>query len=98
MKNYVDAKKAFAAMKMNEYQITYLAYNLMNKAPLDLEAVKSILDVALEQHPNSSIVYSRWGDYFLKRNDKQNAIKNYQRAIELDPSDENSKELLKSLL
>jgi CubicO group peptidase (beta-lactamase class C family) len=98
MKNYVDAKKAFAAMKMNEYQITYLAYNLMNKAPLDLVAVKSILDVALEQHPNSSIVYSRWGDYFLKRNDKQNAIKNYQRAIELDPSDENSKELLKSLL
>jgi len=70
----------------------------MNKKPLDMLAVKTILDIALEQHPNSSIVFSRWGDYFLKLNDKQNAIKNYQRAIELDPGDEISKELLKSLL
>jgi tetratricopeptide (TPR) repeat protein len=96
-KNYVEAKKAFAAMKMNEYQITYLAYDLMNKKPLDLEAVKTILDIALDQHPNSSIVYSRWGDYYLKLNDKLNAIMNYEKAIEIDPSDENSKEILKRL-
>jgi len=97
MRNYVEAKKAFAAMKMNEYQITYLAYDLMNKKPLNLETVKIILDIALDQHPNSSIVYSRWGDYYLKLNDKQNAINNYKKAIELDPSDENSKEVLKRL-
>jgi hypothetical protein len=96
-KNYVEAKKAFAAMKMNEYQITYLAYELMNKKPLDLEAVKTILDIALDQHTNSSIVYSRWGDYYLKLNDKLNAIMNYEKAIEIDPSDENSKEILKRL-
>jgi CubicO group peptidase (beta-lactamase class C family) len=97
MKNYVEAKKAFASMKMNEYQITYLAYDLMNKKPLNLEAVKTILDIALEQHPNSSIVYSRWGDYYVKLNDNQNAINNFKRAIELDPSDENSKAALKKL-
>lgn len=97
LKNYVEAKKAYAAMKMNEYQITYLAYDLMNKKTLDLEAVKTILDIALDQHPNSSIVYSRWGDYYLKLNDKQNAIKNYRKSVELDPSDENSKEILKKL-
>lgn len=97
MKNYTEAKKAFSELKMNEYQITYLAYDLLNKKPLDLVAVQTILDVAIEQHPNSSIVYSRWGDYFLKLNDKKNAIKNYQRAIELDPNDENSKEVLRSL-
>ena len=98
MKNYTEAKKAFSELKMNEYQITYLAYDLLNKKPLDLVAVQTILDVAIEQHPNSSIVYSRWGDYFLKLNDKKNAIKNYQRAIELDPNDENSKEVLRSLI
>ena len=98
MKNYTEAKKAFSELKMNEYQITYLAYDLLNKNPLDLVAVQNILNVAIEQHPNSSIVYSRWGDYFLKLNDKKNAIKNYQRAIELDPNDENSKEVLRSLI
>ena len=87
MKQYDEAKKAFRAMKMNEYQITYLAYDLMNKKPLDIGAVKLILDVALEQHPNSSIVYSRWGDYYIKLNDKPSAIKSYQKALELDPND-----------
>jgi predicted negative regulator of RcsB-dependent stress response len=38
------------------------------------------------------------GDYYLKLKDKQNAIKNYTRAIGIDPSDENSKEILKKLI
>ncbi len=98
MKKYDEAKKAFAAMKMNEYQITYLAYDLMNKKPLDMEAVKTILNVATVQHPNSSIVYSRWGDFYLKLNDKTNAIKNYQKAAELDPTDEQTKDILTNLM
>ena len=97
MAKYEDAKKAFRAMKMNEYQITYLAYDLMNKKPLNIDAVKTILDLALEQHTNSSIVYSRWGDYFLKLNDKANAIKSYQKALELDPNDQTVKETLSGL-
>lgn len=84
-------------MKMNEYQITYVAYDLMNKKPLNGEAVKTILEVATEQHPNASIVYSRWGDYYLKINDKPNAITSYQKAIALDPTDQQSKEILDSL-
>ena len=97
LKKYDEAKKAFASMKMNEYQITYLAYNLINSKPLNMEAVKTILDVAIEQNPNSSIVYSRWGDYYLKLNDKPNAIKSYQKAIELDPNDPQLKDSLNSL-
>ena len=97
MKKYEEAKKAFASMKMNEYQITYLAYDLINKKPLDINAVKTILDVAINQHPNSSIVYSRWGDYYLKINDKSNAFKSFQKAIEIDPSDKQSIDILESL-
>lgn len=97
MERYDDAKKAFGAMKMNEYQITYLAYDLMNKKPLNINAVKTILNLALEQHPNSSIVYGRWGDYYLKINDKPNAIKNYRRAVELDPTDQQTKDILERL-
>ncbi|MDI9859374.1 serine hydrolase [Flectobacillus roseus] len=97
MQKYDEAKKAFAAMNMNEGQITYLAYDLMNKKPLHLKAIKTILDVALEQHPNSSMVHSRWGDYYLKINNKASAIKSYQRALELDPNDQQLKENLTTL-
>ena len=69
----------------------------MNKKPLNIDAVKTILDVAVEQHPNSSVVYSRLGDYYIKLNDKPNAIKSYQKAIELDPTDQQTKDALSSL-
>jgi CubicO group peptidase (beta-lactamase class C family) len=97
MQKYDEAKKAFSAMNMNEGQITYLAYDLMNKKPLNEKAVKTILDVAIEQHPNSSMVYSRRGDYFLKINDKTNAIKSYQKAVALDPYDLQTKDILETL-
>ena len=98
MKKYEDAKAGYRTMKMNEYQITYLAYDLLNKKPADVEAVKTILDLALEQHPNSAIVYSRLGDYYLKINDKVNAIKSYQKAAGLDPSDQQVKDILENLV
>ena len=97
-KKYNEAKKGFSDMNMNEFQITYLAYDLMNRKPSDLQAVKVILEVALAQNPNSSIVYSRWGDYYLKLNDQLNAIKNYQKANEIDPTDIQIKETLSNLL
>jgi CubicO group peptidase (beta-lactamase class C family) len=97
MQKYDKAKKAFGAMNMKEGQITYLAYDLMNKKPLNEKAVKTILDLAIEQHPNSSMVYSRWGDYYLKINDKTNAIKSYRKALELDPNDQQTKDILETL-
>jgi len=97
-KNYAQAKEGYREMEMNEYRMTYLAYDLMNKKPLDLEAVRTILDLALEQHPNSSIVYSRWGDFFLLKDDIPNAVINYKKALELDPTDEQTLEVLKNLL
>ena len=96
-KKYSEAKAGFKAMNLSEYQITYIAYDLLNKKPADLEAAKAILETAQEQHPNSSVVYSRWGDYYLKANDKRSAIKSYQKATELDPGDEQTKEILNTL-
>lgn len=97
MRNYSAAKKGYAAMNLNEYQISYLAYDLMNKKPLEVNAVKAILDVAAQQHPNSSIIYTRWGDFFLKINNKPKAIESYKKAIELDPTDQQSKDILNQL-
>ncbi|MEO6039455.1 MAG: serine hydrolase [Saprospiraceae bacterium] len=97
MKKYEEAKNAYRQMKMNEYKITYLAYDLMNKKTMDQDAVRTILELAIEQNPRSSIVYSRWGDYYLKVNDKLKAIKSYEQALELDPNDEQIKDTLLNL-
>ena len=97
-KKYKEAKEGFRQMNLNEYQITYLAYELLNKKPADLEAVKTVLELAVEQHPNSSIVYSRRGDYFLSLNDKASAIKNYRKALEIDPNDKQVRETLNGLI
>lgn len=84
-------------MNMNEYQLTYLAYDLFSKKGKDLQAVKTILELAEEKFPQSSIVYSRWGDYYLYLGDKAAAKKNYQKALSLDPSDDNTKKALEAL-
>jgi tetratricopeptide (TPR) repeat protein len=69
----------------------------MNKKQWHEVAVKTILELAVEQHPTSSIVYSRWGDYYLKMNDKATALKYYEKGLDLDPNDQQIKENLNSL-
>ena len=58
-----------------------------------MEAEKTILNVAIEQYQNSSLVHSRWGDFYLILSDKTNVVKSYQKAVELDPNDVQSKTL-----
>lgn len=96
-KRYTEAKQGFRNMKFNEYQITYIAYDLLNKKPADLQAVKAILEVAVEQHPASGIVYSRWGDFYKTIGDKAAAIKSYKKSLELEPGNKDVMESLRKL-
>ncbi len=91
LKNYEAAKLAYRTMKMNEYQITYLIYEALNKKNLDIVAIKTLLELASEQHPESSIVNSRWGDYYVKCHDTKNALFYYKRALESDPENKEIK-------
>ncbi|OLY90849.1 serine hydrolase domain-containing protein [Cnuella takakiae] len=96
-KKYAAAKEAFGRLNLNEYQITYKAYELLNKKPFDPEAAKAMLELAIAQHPRSAIVRSRWGDYYRKLNDRVKALSEYQAAVSLDPSDEQAKEAIRAL-
>jgi tetratricopeptide (TPR) repeat protein len=97
LKRYTEAKQAFGKMNMNESQITYLAYNLLNKKPYDLQSVRTILELAEDQHPKSSMVYSRWGEFYLKSGNHEKAIESYKKAVTLDPNDQVAKESLDKL-
>ncbi|RYY68876.1 MAG: serine hydrolase [Chitinophagaceae bacterium] len=96
-KRYIEAKEGFKGLNLNEYQITYLAYDWLNKKPMDAHAVKTLLDVAVEQHPRSSIVYSRWGDFYKAIGDRQAATKSYKKSLELEPGNKDVIESLRNL-
>lgn len=96
-KKYEAAKAGLRAMQLNEYQITYLAYDYINKKSPELKAAKAILEVAEEQHPKAGVVFSRWGDYYLKLNDKFRAITSFSKALALDPADTQSLKILNGL-
>jgi hypothetical protein len=93
MERYEEAKNQLRAMQMNEYQITYYAYEKSK----DLNIAKAILEVAAEKFPKSSIVFTRWGDYYTLKNDKVNALLNYEKALKLEPSDKELQEKVKEL-
>ncbi len=96
-KRYAEAKEGFKKMNLNEYQITYAAYDWLNKKPFDPKPVKALLEVAAEQHPASAIVYNRWGDFYKAIGDKEAAIKSYQKSLELEPGNKDVIESLKRL-
>jgi CubicO group peptidase (beta-lactamase class C family) len=95
---YKEAKDGFRQMNMNEYQLTYLAYNLLNQKNADPRAVLAVLELGLEQHPNSSIVHARLGDYYVFIKDRENAVRSFRKALELDGSDDSTKEKLNGLI
>ncbi|OYU79698.1 MAG: hypothetical protein CFE23_12940 [Flavobacterium sp. BFFFF1] len=96
-KDYKGAKKGFRSMNMNEYAITYRIYDLLHQSNFDIEAARTLLEVATEQHPNAAIVYCRWGDFYEMQHNREEAIRSYRHAFELDPNDVEIREKLERL-
>jgi Flp pilus assembly protein TadD len=51
----------------------------------------------VELHPASWNVYDSLGEAYMKNGDKELAVKNYQKSIELNPTSESGREALKKL-
>lgn len=90
-----EAVEGYRQMQLNEYQLTYMAYEFMNRKPKNFPAAQAILELAQAQHPNSAIVYVRWGDLYGFQGNKAKAIESYEKSLKLEPSD---KEVQKKLI
>ena len=92
------AVAGYRALKLNEYQLTYMAYDLLNRRPApDLAAAAGLLTLAREQFPQSGIVAARWSDLYARRGEKAEAIKAYQEALAQNPTDKELQEKLAAL-
>jgi CubicO group peptidase (beta-lactamase class C family) len=90
----LKAKQA-GAYDYSEPELNMLGYRLlsMNKVKEAIEIFK----LNIEAYPQSSNVYDSLGEAYMVNGDKELAIKNYQRSLELNPQNTNAVEMLKKL-
>jgi tetratricopeptide (TPR) repeat protein len=56
-----------------------------------------IFRLNVEQFPMDANVYDSLGEAYLKQGDKALAIENYKKSLDLNPQNENARDVLKRL-
>ena len=78
-----------------ESQLNALGYRLLNMKKVR-EAIE-VFKLNVEAYPQSANVYDSLGQAYMVNGDKELAIRNYQRAVELNAQNTNAIEMLKKL-
>lgn len=73
-----------------------LGYHLMGQSKVK-EAIE-IFKMNVEMYPESWNVYDSLGEAYMKNGDKESAIQNYKKSLELNAENENGKMMLKRLV
>lgn len=96
VRQYHDLKSSQPAVyDFGEEQLNSLGYQLLGNKKFK-EAIE-VLRLNVEAFPQSANVYDSLGEAYLNAGDKQRAIENYQRSLELDPGNAGGAEKLKQL-
>jgi len=80
---------------VTEIQLNNLGYRLFNMKRIK-EAIE-IFKLNVAAYPQSTNVYDSLGEAYMMNGDKELAIRNYQRAVELNPQNTTAAETLKKL-
>jgi CubicO group peptidase (beta-lactamase class C family) len=80
---------------MKEDEINSVGYEFLNSEKIN-EAIE-VFKLNVETFPASGNCYDSLGEAYLKNGNKELAIKNYKRSVELDPGNENGKKVLAEL-
>jgi len=89
------AKENKDEYKASEREINQLGYILLQSGKVT-ESVE-VFKLNTELYPGSANVYDSMAEAYAAAGDKEKAILNYKKSIELDPNNENGKEQLKKL-
>lgn len=80
---------------LNEGEMNGMGYQLLGMKKIN-EAIE-VFKLNVEAFPQSSNVYDSLGEAYMLNGDKELAIKNYEKSIELDPHNTGGMEMLKKL-
>lgn len=84
-----------AAEVVGEEQMNRVGYNLLSLGRA-ADAVE-VFKLNVEDYPQSSNAYDSLGEAYMESGERELAIKNYRKSIELDPGNTNGVEMLKKL-
>ncbi len=88
-------RKLGDAIYIDETSIWRLGYVWLNQGHIS-EAIE-IFKLYVEAYPQSFNAYYNLGEAYMKSGDKQNAIINYRKSLELNPENSNARDMLKKL-
>jgi len=71
-------------INFNEGEVNVLGYELLGAGRVD--DAEAILGLNVQEYPNSANVYDSYGDVLLAKGDSANALVNFRKALELDPT------------
>jgi tetratricopeptide (TPR) repeat protein len=95
------ALQSYRALKQSpDYYVSEAQFNDLGYRLLGMKKVKEAIEIFklnVEAYPQSANVYDSLGEAYMVNGDKALAIRNYQRAVELNPQNTNAIEMLKKL-
>jgi tetratricopeptide (TPR) repeat protein len=82
-------------LDVSEGQLNSLGYRLLGDDKVD-EAIE-IFKFVVSEYPESYNAYDSLGEVYMVAGEKELAIRNYEKSLELNPENENAKEMLDRL-
>ena len=96
IKKYRELEKAVPDVYIfTERSINNLGYKYLNTDKIK-EAVE-VFKLNVEAYPESFNVYDSLGEAYMKSGEKELAIKNYEKSLELNPENTNAKNMLEKI-
>ncbi len=90
-------RKDFPDWKIySEGEINRVGYYLMQEKK-DMAGALKIFKLIVKEYPNSANAYDSLGEAYLNLGNKEEALHNYKKAIELDNANENAKKIVAEL-
>jgi tetratricopeptide (TPR) repeat protein len=91
-----DALEAARSKQLvEEGLINMLGYDYMGRREIDIAI--AIFEYNTTAFPNSGNTYDSLGEALMNAGDARNAIANYRRSLELDPSNNNAKAMIERM-
>jgi len=100
-KGIESALQSYRALKQsNDYYVSESQLNALGYRLLSMKKVREAIEIFklnVEAYPQSANVYDSLGQAYMTNGDKELAIRNYQRAVELNSQNTTAIEMLKKL-
>ncbi|HEX8139848.1 MAG TPA: serine hydrolase [Pyrinomonadaceae bacterium] len=95
LKRYQDERRARPDAALSEARMNALGYNLLQRKRVR-EAIE-VFKLNVSDHSESANVYDSLGEAYMMSGERELAVRNYRRSVELNPDNANAVEMLKKL-